>query len=917
MNGLVLSHTGNLLDLKSRAKANTTIGNLLDGDLETEFVAAAKSGLRAFLNKKKQEVLDKLPDDAKFLVERIRDFDDASYDLIKLSESSSDTGALTLGLKADAKFVVNRIAVGDLQEPASFQVADEDALIKIALAGSLGGGAQFTGPNLLSVGLNFGANAEQALEYFITAPREDYVVQPVLGLKDTLVDPSNLDAIVRTLRGTSLVRVQRHSEATTTLGLSVGFSKDIKRALGDIAAGGTLGTSLEVQYRDAADFVLLVEQSSDGNFLFEYRKIRTKTRASTLKLGTEVKLVGFKDKVINEISKAIPEDPSGGKVKALLDKLDDLTQRVSADALAGKLEEALRDGWPDGEEAIAFLVGKQTARDLAQGIQKELKDKIDDLIEEKVDLLNSEASEAAKAVGGKIADELGLAGQLRSDLEGYIANAVEEAIAAFRGRARTEIDKLVAEDGFVELLRPFEFIGTEVADAIAALSTNATGKINTAREAVNEIFDRYTKFRQALLTAVKDKLEEEFALSVVSQKSRTQTVASAMKVEFGGVTPALGDLYARLWVGDLRDLGNLIEAARKDAIDVTGEYVSTCERTDKHSLNINFLGLGLGAERVFTDTVAVGIDLNGRLIVARSEAELSEQRTFRGESQSLVAKWQVDYLRSAVLEAPLTISLRLTDENFRRKEVEAFFGPLESENANVLRLGVGESVEKRLFSGTADPIKDITLSVNLVFRWQDWLRIAGRDLDSNDIADAWEPTAICNQYLGHVRNLAGHYIESAEKLMRRTSTDDLLLFLLNLGKFQTRAQARTWLKLPTSVSRIDFENARFLAVPVHDFYTGIQSLQGSWGALVGQLGDRDNMTQADVEALSTEVQAVNSAFAMVFGRVLSTGVLLDDASRVAWLTAATFRVLIDNTDLPNPRLAVTFESPKTGRLIFS
>jgi hypothetical protein len=626
--------------------------------------------------------------------------------------------------------------------------------------------------------------------------------------------------------------------------------------------------------------------------------------------------VGFRNKLIDQIARAIPED---AKLKGLLERLDTLTDRLSEDVLKEKLAEVLESNWEQGEGAIGFLVGEETTSELAKEIRDELQQKIEDTLNAKVDLLNARADAAGRAVASDVAELLALPPAEREAFEAYIGDAVEEALAAFGGKVDGAVKSLIdeGEKALADLLAPWEFVGDEVSDGVKALSKKGQNAVARVRAALAKVHERYTRFRQGVLTAVKDKMEEELTISIISEKERTLKHARAVRYGFRRADDGAVDLYKALWTGDLRDLRALLAALdQANTVSLTGEYILTESNLAKRSLAANFFGLKLASTVLFSSTVEVGIDLNGRLIVATSKAELEKSRTKLGESQVVNATWHVDFLRREVLDAPLVVKLALTDKEFKSgKEVDEFFGPLEEVEA--MRRGISDDVETRLFSSTVKSIKNAKLTVNVMLRWQDWLALVGVDLDGQPVPGVWQPDAVCREFLGNVQKVGPTYMRAARDLMERAphGFPDLLSFLLVLGS-KGRHQAASFVGAPKGVSE-PFGSGWRLATAVESLRTGLVALQANWKSLVIKLPDGRPLTDSDLDDLRADVQAVNTAFRNAFGQGLSPGLVLDDAGKVRWLMASTLSLFRSNSALTNPLLSCTFESEKTGRLLFS
>jgi len=920
MADLTFLQGGNVRELLDEAGVINALAERVPSELRQAFKAAgngADGKLAEFLDKERESLRNKLPEDAQFLITKLKDFDQQSFDLVDLTKDKS-SGKAKFGVSAGATILLDALTTEQLQGDVGFAVDDDDTLLKFEVSGNLSGSAELKGTTgALSVGLNFGGGTEQSLAYYFAVPRSTYVAAALPRIGSLLFETSSLTDVVEAMETHGLLRVERRSDSTMNLGLTIGISQGISTMIGGLSATGGIGGSLKVEYLDAATFSLIVDRAAGDRYIIDFRKTRRKERSSVLKLGVDVRIAGFREKLIDKIALAIPEDKN---LQGLLKQLDSLTQELSEEVLGKKLAEALESEWPQGKTAIAVLLGEETVDDLAEEIQGELLEKIEDVINAKLDLLNTQADAAASIVATEIADALGLEGSHRHGLEAYVGGAVEKAFSGLGSSIDDAVEKLVKQGStaLADLLRPWEKIaGDAVSDAVKALSKNSQNAAARARVGLAKVHERYTRFRQGVLTAVKEKVEEELSVSFIAEKERTVTHTRSVRYEFRRADKGAADLYKALWTGDLLNLRSLLSALEPaNTISLAGEYILTEANVAKRALAVNFFGLKVAAETLFSSTVEVGIDLNGRLIVATSKGDLEERRQRGGESQVVKATWCTDYLRSNLLEAPLLIKVVLTDKEFESgDEVEDFFGPLERLEA--MRPGVSGDVETKLFTSSVKSIKNATLTVNVMLRWEEWLELVGVDLTAQPVAGAWQADAVCREFLGSAETLARPYVTASREVMQRTDFKELLPFLLAFGGKKMRKKAAEFVGEPSKRQSDEFGTSWRLARSLASLNDGLVALQANWKTLVTKLLAAPPLTDADLEKLRSEIDAVNIAFANAFEGVLSTGLLFDDVGRLHWLTAATLNLFKSRSNLPNPFLSCTFQSEQTGQLLFS
>ena len=916
MNQLTFDKQGSLLQIADADEILARLKQFLPEELHDLFDAAvANDSLDSFLKTQKQKIVEHVPEPYRFLLDRAHRFEQADVDLLDWThELGEEGGSHRFSIGVGANLSLSAVPAADGM-PA---VQADEKLLSLKLMGNYNLGANFTTQSSpLTVGANFTRKGDQQLSYYVAADSDDYMLQVVTGLRHVVVSPADLEATIEHFDNSDLRKVQRSGSSTTTIGVKVGISKEISTLIDNQPLDASLGFDLALDFSDHADFSISVEKTANGNFVVEQKKARKRKRSSVLKLGVDVKLSGFRNRLLEKITQVLPEET--GIDKALQD-IDKISEQITVEALREKLKEELVDKWKDGKPAIAFLIGETSASEFAETIQGELQDKIEELINTQVDVWNDDASAAGEKVATKLAAELALSDQEKAQFEGYIAIAVEKGLSSAQGKLEEKISELIESVDLDQHLQSWDFVGEEVTDAIDAISNRATNAVDKAKTALQRINQRYTRFRQRVLTLVKEDLEEELSIAIVSEKERTTTVTRTVRLEASQVTPAVTALYEALWTGDLRKLPQLaseLEGA-PETISLTGEYVRIAERMRKTTLSINFFGVKLSSVSMFSDRVEVGIDNNGRLITANSKAELVDERQRRGEKQSLIATWKADFLSQAQLTSPLTIKVRLVDNKFTANaEVEDFFSPLEE--AGVMRDGVGDDVESELFGHDNQPIAAATLTINVPFRWSDWLRIVGSNLDGTDVAHKWEPNAVCDEYLHFARMLAPEIIERATKYMERNNSQNLRPFLYALGSISTLRKAYEKMEGTSRRRNISpkFQTTYNLGRAIFSLANGISTLQTEWRTLLSQLPDEDeSLSERDTQKLQETIEKVNHAFGQAFAGIFSTGYLLDDAGEINWMTASALKVFQQNTDLPNPFLSCTVES-QAGKSIFS
>ena len=877
-------------DLRLKSLREMLTGLLPDdpGDLIDGIEANPSEGIDQHIDTLRQ----RMPEKYRFLLQKVADFSSQDIPLADFSRKLQESERFGLEVGGGVGIRLNK---------SDDALDTSGSLMGFAVKGGFNfGSSAKASSGVLSMGINAAADASRTVEYHMASKDGDYVLASLLSLKSVLADPSDLQAIVKRMDETNLRRVVRKGESTATLGMQVALGKAFSRAYPEagIDLSGQVGASLAIEYNDNAVYSLSVEKTAH-DYVAMLDKTRVSKTSSMLKLGVDVKLVGLRKRLLDKISVLLPE---GEEISELIHRLDEHIDQLSEEHLKAKLGVKLKALWPQAEPVFKVILGEQTTIQLADQIREELKEKIEDAISAKVDLLNDSASTGAARVAATVAAELKLPVGLSSLLETYLQATVEGGIKDVQAKFDASADSLIARDRIAGLLQPLDFVSTRVSTVVAEASATVAGPLNELSGALKDVYGRYTKFRQGIIDAVKTKFQEQFAISVIQQKSRTETLTHALTVHFGHYDRELGKLYANMWNGDMRELADLARAADKlGHVSIEGEYIRTVQRVENTQLDVNIFGLGISTKSAFSDTVAVGFDYSGKLVVAESQGSLAKSVSLLGEAQTIKAEWNIDYLKRSVLDAPVTLSLEVVDKEFESgKEVERFFEPLVE--AKAMRPGIVTRVETLLFDGSHRPLKNAVLSLKVPITWRGWLNLMENS----------SPEELSENFVAWLRVVAPDRVEDAEGYMERTNLRDLTRFLLWLGQFRTVITARRKMGISSGESR-RFNSTVVFAQLVWRMKRRLNLVQESWSEI-----PRGAEIAENEAAFETQVQDFNKDFAKLFSGIVMVNIA--DRNEVNWRTAATIGMLMEldeDVDRPNPFVPCTVKADNFDEVIIS
>ncbi len=838
-----------------------------------------------------------LPARFRFLLSRVDELGAHELALADIARTRTPTESMALELSAEAKVRVRKL-----------ESATGEALVGYGFVGDLrtGAAAQAT-TSLLSVGMNAAFRRGRRMEFAVHAQPHRLALETLSDLPEVLADPSSFSALAERMRTTRLRRVHRVGTWTNTLGMTVRMNPSLSEALSalGVSLSASGGSSLELHYQDTAEFGLSVERSGSA-YLVRLDKMRNTTTSSVLELGIDVRLVGLRNGLLNTVTAALPE---GAEVRKLLTALDEQVERLRKENLQPELARALNDRWEDAAPLFETLLGRQTAEQFADEIRTELEEKIDDIVSANVDLLNDTAAAAAQTVLARLARELGLSGDQKARLDEYLAEGLERGVQKLQqafGKASV-VRRLLPDDALTALLGPLKGVSA-VIDRTLETAASARPPLEELVGALRDVYGRYSRLRSEVVAVVRNDLEERFAVAVVSEKSRSETVSRTLHLripEADASSSAVEELYAHLWRGDLRRLAALI-GALPSTVTLDGEYRRTVERLERSGITLHAFGLGLSSSTLFSDRVVVAYDLQNRLTAATGEAELSRHWSaltfWSDESQAIRAHWSIDYLRQPHLGHPVTVEFSIRDDSFESgDEVRRFFEPLET--VGIFRPGLGETVERTLFEGGAKAVGDVVIAVNVPVPWSGWTLL----LEDGDVDD------LLARYVALFERQATDEREITRRLHAEHDGVPLLEFLRYLG---SRSSLKAWRELGSVRGRNPsprFMTAWTVGKTLYELQTAITAARSAWVSVNEAVAAADPAEDAVASAVAT----FNDRFSEFF-RGMMLRVYVDDRTAVTWRVAALlafFHELGADAGGANPYLSCAFKTPTGPTLL--
>jgi hypothetical protein len=693
--------------------------------------------------------------------------------------------------------------------------------------------------------------------------------------------------------------------------LKVAVERNLASALRELVAdpalspSGTAEMSLAVNVRSSDHYVLTVERDTASSAFVRLERLSGHEKATVFRLGATVEIKGLRDQIVNRIGELLPDRP---EVRQALAKLDALVATVDNDGLRKRLEAELAGRFDDHAGVFELLLGNTPVDEVKEQIVAELSGALEDRVSERVNLLADDAAEAASTIAADVAAAVGLDAETASALHSFLDASLRSALEDLQAKLDGEIERLSSTSSaeIEAILEPFADVSKTVQDALESTGKTTAAALNRVRSGIDEVYTKYTAFRQKLVGLVRDRVTEQAAFSFMKQKVEhgTDTTLLSFRI-LDADADGVADLYSAIWSRRLDDAWDLLARAKASAgiTPPVGSYVSVLENQRRAVLSLNLFGLKVGTDVMFREQVAVGVDESGKLVVAETAGALAIARRRNRESQAFSAEWSFELLDlDPTLVPPVKITIEVADKKLRKNDLRDFFASLDK--LVCVKPDAFDIVATELLGGASSrkKVEDVKLALVVALTWDDVGAILGRRRDGTPRADKWVGAEVVRELFAAVargHKNPNHFADltKAAKALRR----EPLALLLRLGAM-----------LP---SKIEQDHPRLLKYRALGRSLGmldehVATLQEKWAALLDEL-DRPigragvRRRQRMIEEVDAELRAVLVALFLsnTFGA-------LPDPSEV-WQAAAGARVLLDRAR--REHLLLTVEAPQIPR----
>lgn len=849
-----------------------------------------------------------LPSELKFLLVPVGELDNHMINVGDWSKEDKTLAPVKVTTSATGSIELDGVLDDDLHDVLKGPVAAGSALFTVSLNGQIGIDAKGAGGTpVVSLSLAAAASRAQTLTVGFVLDAKQPVLLELLRIRDYFVNPADLSAVMAFFADKSGRLIQHHYDGKHSLGLKIGLQQSLANALLDLAPGanveasGGAAMSFSVTLKNDDDFKLTIESDTAASAFVNLERKRVRERTRVFKIGVSIEIKGLKQQIVKKIGELLPDNP---KVEESLRKLDELVDEVEGADLGDLVGKELAAHFDDHAELFEKLLGNTSVENAKQSVIDELKGTLVDRINERVNLLSDSSSDAANRIAEDVSAALGVD---EAGLRDFLSGSTKSAIEALQRKLDEKINGLTASEAQT-ILGPLAGVSKTAGEAFDNAKKKAGGSIDKVKAGIVEIYSKYTDFRKKLIELVNERVTEQAAFSFIKEKTDTSDETTLMSFRVRDAkAPGVADLYSAIWSRRLEDFSELIKKAGTAIDDARGTYVTVLKNQERAQFSLNLFGLQTGTDVIFNDEVAVGVDHTGKLVIAKSKAELQTKRRRGSESQTLSAEWFFDFRSDdPTLMPPLKISVDVGDRSFDKKDLRDFFESLKK--LECVKHDAFDEVGMELLGGvdSTRTLADAALGLVIALTWKELGAMLGANRDGTPRTDKWNAPEIGERLFRIVRR--GHTrddnFDDLDRAAREMGVDPFDL-LLELGRsIGISSKSRSRLDKYHPIGR------SIVLMKEH-----LTKLQAKWLELTlkfrpAKISPADEKSLAEaIETVDNELRSV--LLEMFFSRTFP---LLPQLSDI-WQATCGSRLLLDLAD--REHLMLTIEGEHIARRVIS
>lgn len=331
------------------------------------------------------------------------------------------------------------------------------------------------------------------------------------------------------------------------------------------------------------------------------------------------------------------------------------------------------------KEMINLIMGNTSAQNISEAIGE----KIEAAINEKLDLLENDAENAAINLIKSIGTKLCLKPFWIDFLVDKGKNEVTQILDHIKKGLQEKITTMVntAETDITQLFKPLESIGTKVNEITAHIDSCAEKLL----QPVIKFLEKYQEIRNLIINAIKKAVQLKIGLNYSHKVQTTRTGEALLELELDTHYPNTEDYFLKLMTGDYRQVINLWRAHPDGSAGITliaGKLKDTLAKSITTDFSFNIFGLQFSSQSIFNSKITTETDPVGNICIASANAELIKYKSWLKESQTVrfVNLIEVAGTMNSTSTKNLSCGLALTykDDCLKQDELITYLAPLES-----------------------------------------------------------------------------------------------------------------------------------------------------------------------------------------------------------------------------------------------
>jgi hypothetical protein len=605
---------------------------------------------------------------------------------------------INFNAKADLELALQALDCDAAGKAIGIECEGQERLLKMGLLGKLEASTDASLPiGFVGIKGKGEVRGKASLDYYFGNKAQWLFIEALIHDLTHLASPFDA-ADIAAEQAYSLKAIQLSVEGSLGASLSLtagktwGTSFKVKNKRLDLDTYILIGASVDLGYDVDLNLEgawnVLVKPKDTGFLNVKVQKDRSKEKSTSFSLDVSVGISGL-DKVGEVVINRYLPDPT-----LLLEKLHEYSNFGSLlkTEVKNKLKELLNADTDDTLEnkLVEVLVGDDNAGKLADVIGSA----VEASLNEKLDLLLDEASNAGKTIIEGVVNKLDLKKRLGNELTNKLVNTAAGKLAEFLNcivdKLKNSLEEIINNDDLELIFKPLEAIGETVEDLIEKASQGAQQLLIP----FIRFLTRYQQQRNKIVKAVQASSRLKLGLHLGRSLKSSSGISTVLDFEVDTNNSEAGKYYKEMVAGNFQ---NALAAARKskngsNGIKLCGgSFKSAVSNQLTTDVSLSFFGAQFSSQTIMNSDVQVQVDTAGNIMMAQSEAEFKRIYSGLGESR------MVQFLN--LMEIPGSISngdgedgdanhgkikifssgmaMTYRDNRLKESELEAYLGSLE------------------------------------------------------------------------------------------------------------------------------------------------------------------------------------------------------------------------------------------------